>query len=90
VVARADPAAVAAGADAEVRGAQAVAGTFAGRARAARPAKVEGAAGLVWAPGGRPRIAFAFTVAGGRITEIRVLADPERLRRVELAAPDPG
>jgi ketosteroid isomerase-like protein len=39
---------------------------------------------------GRPGLAFAFTVAGGRITEIRVLADPERLRRVELAAADPG
>jgi ketosteroid isomerase-like protein len=65
-----------------------VASTFAGRARAARPAQVDGAAGLVWAPGGRPRMAFAFTVADGRITELRVLADPERLRRVELAPLD--
>jgi RNA polymerase sigma-70 factor (ECF subfamily) len=89
VVVHADPAAVAVGADAEVRGAEAVAGTFAGRARAARLALVEGAAGLVWAQGGRPRMAFAFTVADGRITEIRLLADPERLARVELAL-DPG
>jgi hypothetical protein len=39
-------------------------------------------------PGGRPRMAFAFTVAGGRIAEIRLLADPERLREVELVGPD--
>jgi RNA polymerase sigma factor (sigma-70 family) len=88
VVVRADPAAVAAGADPEVRGAEAAAGTFAGRARAARLALVEGAAGLLWSSGGRPRIAFAFTVADGRITEIRLLADPERLARVEPAPAD--
>jgi RNA polymerase sigma-70 factor (ECF subfamily) len=88
VVVRADTAAVAAGADGEVRGAAAVAGSFAGRARFARPALVDGAVGAVWAPGGRPRVAFAFTVAGGRITEIHLLADPERLRRVDLAALD--
>jgi len=79
---------VAARADGEVRGAAAVAGSFAGRARFARPALVDGAVGAVWAPGGRPRVAFAFTVADGRITEIHLLADPERLRRVDLAALD--
>jgi RNA polymerase sigma factor (sigma-70 family) len=85
VVLRADPAAVQVGADAEVRGAREVAGTFAGRARVARPALVDGVPGAVWAPGGRPRVAFAFTLAGGRIAAIDLLADPERLRRVELA-----
>jgi hypothetical protein len=34
------------------------------------------------------RVAFAFTVAGDRITEIRLVADPERLREVSLLAPD--
>ena len=85
VVLRADPAAVEVGADTEVRGAAAVAGTFAGRARLARPALVDGVPGLVWAPGGRPRVAFAFTFTGGRITAIDLVADPERLRQVELA-----
>jgi RNA polymerase sigma factor (sigma-70 family) len=85
VVLRADPAAVQVGADAEVRGAREVAGTFAGRARVARPALVDGVPGAVWAPGGRPRVAFAFTLAGGRIAAIDLLADPDRLRRVELA-----
>jgi RNA polymerase sigma-70 factor, ECF subfamily len=88
VVARADPAAVRAGAAEEVRGAAAVAGTFAGRARAARPALVDGAAGAVWAPGGRPRVVLAFTIADGRITRIDLLADPERLGRLELTILD--
>jgi Sigma-70 region 2 len=55
VVLRADRAAVHAGASSEVRGAAAVADTFSGRARAAQPALVNGAVGLVWGPRGRPR-----------------------------------
>ena len=51
VVLRADPTVVRSGAAAEVCGAAAVAGTFSGRARAAQPALVNGAVGLVWAPG---------------------------------------
>jgi RNA polymerase sigma factor (sigma-70 family) len=84
VVLRADPAAVRVGAPAEVRGAAAVAGSFSGRARTARPALVDGAAGALWAPGGRPRVAFAFTIADGRIVAIDLLADPDRLARVTL------
>ena len=84
VVLRADPAAAQAGAAGELRGAQAVAGTFSGRARFARPALVDGAAGAVWAPGGQPRVVFGFTIAGGRIVEIELLADPERLRQLDL------
>jgi RNA polymerase sigma factor (sigma-70 family) len=89
-VLQADQAAVAAGADPEVRGAPAVAGTFAGRARFARPALVDGAAGAVWAPGGRPRVVFAFTIRGDRIARIELLADPERLRRLDLQVLGPG
>jgi RNA polymerase sigma factor (sigma-70 family) len=85
VVVRADPAAVRVGASDGVRGAAAVAGSFSGRARAARPALVDGAPGAVWAPGGQPRVVFGFTVAGGRIVAIDILADPERLRRLDLA-----
>jgi hypothetical protein len=48
---------------------------------------VNGAAGLVVAAQGRPLSVMAFTVAGGRIVEIDILADPERLRRLDLAAP---
>jgi RNA polymerase sigma factor (sigma-70 family) len=88
VVVRADRAAVRMGASREVRGAAAVADTFSGRARAARPALVNGAVGLVWAPGGRPRVAFGFTITGGKIVEIDLVADPERLRRLDVAVLD--
>jgi RNA polymerase sigma-70 factor, ECF subfamily len=87
VVLRADRAAVRVGAEEEVRGARAVAGTFAGRARAAQAALVNGAAGLVWAHGGRPRIVFDFTIAHGKIVKIDLVADPERLGRLELTIP---
>jgi RNA polymerase sigma factor (sigma-70 family) len=88
VMLRADNAAVQAGASKEVHGAPAVAATFAGRARAARPALVNGVAGAVWAPGGRPRIVFDFTMSDGKIVAIELLADPERLRRLDLAVRD--
>jgi RNA polymerase sigma-70 factor (ECF subfamily) len=49
---------------------------------------VNGAAGVVFAAGGRPFAVVGFTVRHGRIVEIDILADPERLRRVDLAALD--
>jgi RNA polymerase sigma factor (sigma-70 family) len=52
VVLRADAAAVRMGASEAVRGRAAVAGTFSGRARVAKPALVDGAPGAVWASGG--------------------------------------
>jgi RNA polymerase sigma-70 factor, ECF subfamily len=67
---------VQAGASSEVRGAPAVAETFSGRARFAQPALVDGAVGAVWAPGGRPRVVFGFTIMGGKIVAIDILADP--------------
>jgi RNA polymerase sigma-70 factor (ECF subfamily) len=68
----------------EIRGAPAVIGAFAGRARAAQSALIDGAAGAVWAPGGRPRAAFAFTIARGKIVTIDILFDPARLSRLDL------
>jgi RNA polymerase sigma-70 factor (ECF subfamily) len=88
VMLRADSAAVQAGASKEIHGAPAVATTFAGRARAARPALVNGAAGAVWAPGGRPRVVFDFTMSDGKIVAIELFADPERLRQLDLALLD--
>lgn len=85
VVLRADRAAVQMGASEEVRGAAAVAETFKGRARAAQPALVKGAVGLVWAPGGRPRVVFGFMITRGKIVSIDLIADPERLRQLDLA-----
>jgi len=83
VVVRADRAAVQAGASEEARGADAVAGTFSGRARAARPALVGGAVGLVWTQQGQARMVFDFTIADGKVVEIELIADPERIRELE-------
>lgn len=88
VVLRADSAAVQTGASAEVRGAPAVAETFKGRAVAARPALVNGVAGAAWAPGGRPRVVFAFTITGGKIVAIDLVADPARLGEIDLVILD--
>ncbi|MFN2534873.1 MAG: RNA polymerase subunit sigma-70, partial [Pseudonocardiaceae bacterium] len=68
----------------EVRGAAAVAGTFWGRAQAADLALVNGSAGAVWAPGGRPRVVLSFAVTGGKIVAIHLLADSERLAQLSL------
>ncbi|WP_433607550.1 sigma-70 family RNA polymerase sigma factor [Dactylosporangium sp. CA-139114] len=51
------------------------------------PALVNGAAGVVVAASpDRPLFVMAFTVAGGRIVAVDVLADPDRLRALDLAA----
>jgi RNA polymerase sigma-70 factor (ECF subfamily) len=84
VVLRADDAAVEMGAKREVRGAPAVAETFSGRARAARPALLDGTVGLVWSQGGRPRMVFGFAITEGKIVGVDLIADPERLRTLEV------
>ena len=86
VVLRADT-----GTSSEVRGAAAVAKralTFQRFARFARPALVNGAAGLVTAPGARPVAVMGFTIKGGKIVEIDILADPVRLRQIDLTVLD--
>jgi len=55
------------------------------RAGFARLAMVNGRPGLIVAPRGRLRIAVAFEVANGRVAAIDVIADPDRLRTLELA-----
>jgi RNA polymerase sigma-70 factor (ECF subfamily) len=64
---------------AELRGAQAVAEQFNGAAQAAQLALIDGLPGAVWAARGVPRVAFAFTIRDGKVAEIALLADPERL-----------
>jgi RNA polymerase sigma factor (sigma-70 family) len=68
----------------DVRGAAAVAETFSGRARAARPALIDGAAGAVWALGGQPRIVFNFTIEDGRIVAIDMVADPTHIGQFDV------
>ena len=65
-------------------GADDVAGQFAGRARVAQTALVDGAVGAVWSVGGRPRIVFDFVVRGGRVAAITLLADPDTLEGMDL------
>ena len=57
---------------------------FAGLARFARRALVNGAAGVVVAPHGRPFAVIGVTVTDGKIAEIDILADPARLRDLDL------
>jgi RNA polymerase sigma-70 factor (ECF subfamily) len=84
VVLRADPTAVVVGATKLVTGARAVAETFAGRARTARLALIDGAPGAVWAQGGKPRVVFAFTITGRKIVAIDLIADPDHVGRLDL------
>jgi RNA polymerase sigma factor (sigma-70 family) len=91
VVLRLDRGALPVSAAREFRGAGAVveqATNFVRLARFARPVLVNGAAGFVVAPRGRPVAVAGFTVAHGRIVEIDVLADPARLRELDLTALD--
>jgi RNA polymerase sigma-70 factor (ECF subfamily) len=83
VVLRADTAAVRAGAAPEVFGADAVAETFAGRARHAELATVNGEPGAVWVVGGKPRVVFGFAMAADKITELTLTAEPSVLRRLD-------
>lgn len=90
VVRRADPAALTPGRATVVRGAEAVAEemlVFGGRARYGEVALVNGAAGVVIAPGGRLRAALAVTVRDDRVAGYVVIADPERLRGLDVAVP---
>jgi RNA polymerase sigma-70 factor (ECF subfamily) len=91
VVLRVDRGALRPAAPGEVRGAPAVVErvrTFARLARFARPALVNGAAGFVVARDGRPLTVAGFTVTDGKIAEIDILAEPARLRDLDLTMLD--
>jgi RNA polymerase sigma-70 factor (ECF subfamily) len=91
VVLRIDGGALRAGLSREVRGARAVAEqtlTFSRLSPFVRPALVNGAAGVVVAPRGRPFSVMGFTIRGGKIVEIDILADPARLSRLDVSVFD--
>jgi RNA polymerase sigma factor (sigma-70 family) len=91
VVLRSDGGVLRAGLSREIRGAQAVvdqALTFSELVPFVKPALVNGAAGVVVAPEGEPLAVMGFTVRDGKIVEIDVLADPERLGQLDLAVLD--
>jgi hypothetical protein len=49
---------------------------------------MDGAVGLVWAPGGRPRVVFDFTITRGKVVAIEMVADSERRGRLDLVVLD--
>jgi RNA polymerase sigma-70 factor (ECF subfamily) len=53
-------------------------------ARHARPAIVNGNAGVIVVPGSRPIAVVGFAIEGGRIVEIDVIANPAKLAHVRL------
>jgi RNA polymerase sigma factor (sigma-70 family) len=58
--------------------------SYAGPEREVRPATVNGAAGAVIVVAGRPSAIMGFVVRRGRIAAIDVLADPERIAKLDL------
>jgi RNA polymerase sigma-70 factor (ECF subfamily) len=59
--------------------------TFSGLSPFVRPALVNGAAGVVVAPRGRLFSVMGFTIRGGKIVEVDILADPARLSRLDVS-----
>jgi RNA polymerase sigma factor (sigma-70 family) len=91
VVLRADSGPGLPSATVEVRGAAEVARralTYARMQLLNRPVLVNGALGMVSYRDGQPFSVGAVTVRGGRIVEMDFLADPERLRQLDLTAVD--
>ncbi|MFD3436015.1 RNA polymerase sigma factor SigJ [Streptomyces sp. NPDC058685] len=87
VVLRADAGALPAMPSREVRGARQVAGqalAFQQFSQFSRRVLVNGGAGIVTAPGGRTLSVMGFTITGGKIVAIDILADPDRLSRLDL------
>jgi RNA polymerase sigma-70 factor, ECF subfamily len=79
------------GASIEVRGASEVAGRALAYARLdllQRPALINGAAGIVSMRAGQPFAVGAITVHAGKIVELDILSDPERLRQLDLTVLD--
>lgn len=71
----------------EIRGAEAIAGrAVRGGARAARPALVNGAVGVIVAPRGRLMMVLQFGIRNGKIVEIDGVAEPARLAGLDLVA----
>jgi RNA polymerase sigma factor (sigma-70 family) len=91
VVLDVDAAATGTGEPLTVHGASEVASRarmFAGNARHSESALIDGSVGLVVAPGGRLALVLRFAVEGDVITRIGIVADPARLRVLDLAVLD--
>ena len=68
----------------ELRGAEAIANVFKGRAHGAVPALIDGEPGAVWAMGGQVRSAFLFTIKRDQFTSIEIVTDPVDLAELDV------
>ena len=91
VVIRIDEAEAVPGVPREIRGARNWAKgalSFSQAARCAQPVLIDGAVGLIWAPGGRLLRVLQFTFKRGKIAEVQIVADATRLHEFNLAVLD--
>ena len=68
----------------DLHGAQAVAERFNRQAQGVQLALIDGLPGAVWLANGRPVVAFAFTVRNGKVAQIDLVADTERLSELRI------
>lgn len=68
----------------EMRDPKTIARTFQGKAAGALLAFIDGFEGATWIQGSKPRVAFAFAIRDGLITEIDVIMDPIQLAKAEI------
>ena len=89
VLVRMDAAPGAPGVPREFRGAvnwaRGATAAFSPFARFVHPAVVNGSVGLVFAPGGKLARALTFTVANGKITQVEIITDRDRLQQLDLS-----
>ena len=88
VVLRPDAAALQMGSLRELHGAADVANALSGGARVAQRVLVDGVTALAWAPGGQIRGVIEFVVSDGRIIELRVTGDAERIAQFDIVPLD--
>jgi len=58
---------------------------FSHYARFVHPAEINGMVGLLFAPGGKLSRALSFTVAEGKITQVEIITDRDRLQQLDLS-----
>jgi hypothetical protein len=92
VLVRMDAVPGAPGAPREFRGAanwaRGATAAFSPYARFVQPAFVNGIVGLVFAPGGKLSRALSFSVANGKITQVEIITDRDRLQQLDLSVLD--
>ncbi len=70
--------------ESQMRGVRTIAEAFKGRAVGAQLALINGSVGTTWIGGGKPRLAFLFSIEKGKIREINVVMDPEDLGEMKI------